>query len=39
MFIVTGALTALSGVVGYLMPRVRNLETELPDHVTEDTVG
>lgn len=39
MFIVTGALTAPTGVVGYLMPRVRNLETELPDHVSEDTAG
>jgi MFS family permease len=33
MFIVTGLLTAVIGVVGYLMPRIRHLETELPDHV------
>ncbi|HLE38968.1 MAG TPA: MFS transporter [Acidimicrobiia bacterium] len=33
MFIVTGLLTALLGVVGYLAPRVRNIETELPDYV------
>ena len=33
MFIVTGLMTALIGVIGYLMPRIRNLETELPDHV------
>jgi DHA3 family macrolide efflux protein-like MFS transporter len=36
MFIVTGLLTAVIGVVGYLMPRVRNLETELPDHIEDD---
>jgi hypothetical protein len=33
MFIVTGLLTAVLGVVGYLAPRVRNIETELPDYV------
>lgn len=33
MFLVTGLLTMLLGVVGYLAPRIRNLETELPDHV------
>lgn len=36
MFIVTGLLTALIGVIGYLMPRVRHLETELPDYVDSD---
>lgn len=33
MFIVTGLMTAVIGVIGYLMPRIRHLETELPDHV------
>jgi len=35
MYIVTGLLTAVIGVVGYLMPRVRNLETELPDYIED----
>jgi MFS family permease len=33
MFIVTGLLTVLLAVVGYLTRRIRNLETELPDYV------
>jgi len=33
MYVVAGTLTVLLGIVGYLMPRVRHLETELPDHV------
>ena len=35
MFIVTGLLTVLIGLFGYLRPRIRNLETELPDHVAD----
>lgn len=35
MFIVTGVLTTLLGVVGYMLPRIRNLETELPDHIED----
>lgn len=37
MFIVTGLMTAVIGVIGYLMPRIRNIETELPDYVEEPT--
>lgn len=33
MFMITGVLTALLAAVGWLAPRIRNLETELPDHV------
>lgn len=33
MFVVTGLLTVLLAVTGYLAPRIRNLETELPDYV------
>jgi DHA3 family macrolide efflux protein-like MFS transporter len=36
MFIVAGLLTVLFGGLGYALPRVRNLETELPDHIEED---
>lgn len=36
MFIVTGLLTAIIGTVGYALPRVRNIETELPDHIEDD---
>jgi hypothetical protein len=35
MYIVTGMLTAVLGIVGYLLPRVRHLETELPDYIEE----
>jgi MFS transporter, DHA3 family, macrolide efflux protein len=33
MFILTGTLTVLLAVIGALAPRIRNLETELPDFV------
>ena len=33
MFIVTGLMTVLLAAIGYLTPRIRNLETELPDYV------
>ena len=33
MFLVTGLMTLLLGVIGYAIPRIRNLETELPDYV------
>jgi MFS family permease len=33
MFIVAGLLTAALGIIGYLIPRIRHLETELPDYV------
>jgi hypothetical protein len=39
MFIVTGLMTAVIGVIGYLLPRVRNIETELPDYVDEDDLA
>jgi MFS family permease len=39
MFIATGLMTAAAGIIGYLMPRVRNVETELPDHVTQETAA
>ena len=35
MFIFSGALTVILAFVGYALPRVRNLETELPDHVED----
>jgi MFS family permease len=35
MYIVTGTLTAVIGIIGYLMPRVRHLEAELPDHIED----
>jgi len=33
MFIVSGIATAILGGIGYALPRVRHVETELPDHV------
>jgi MFS family permease len=33
MFVVSGALTGVVALVGYSLPRVRNIETELPDSV------
>lgn len=39
MLIVTGLMTVVLGIVGHLMPRVRNLETELPDHVEDADSG
>jgi MFS family permease len=38
MFILAGLLTAVIGAIGYVMPRVRNIETELPDYVDESEV-
>ncbi|MCH7585445.1 MAG: MFS transporter [Acidobacteria bacterium] len=35
MYIVTGLLTALLGIIGYSLPRVRHLETELPDYIED----
>jgi DHA3 family macrolide efflux protein-like MFS transporter len=32
MFVLTGVLSALAGVGGYLFPVVRNAEGILPDH-------
>jgi len=31
--VVSGALTGVVALVGYSLPRVRNIETELPDSV------
>jgi len=39
MFIVTGLLTFLLGIVGYALPRVRHLETELPDYIEDEDAG
>ncbi|OFW67394.1 MAG: hypothetical protein A2Z12_05980 [Actinobacteria bacterium RBG_16_68_21] len=33
MFVIAGLGTALLGLLVYALPRVRNIETELPDHV------
>jgi DHA3 family macrolide efflux protein-like MFS transporter len=35
IFLITGALGIFSGVVGYLVPMVRNVEELLPDHEAE----
>ena len=35
MYLAAGALTVLIAAVGYALPRIRNLETELPDHVEQ----
>jgi len=32
MFVITGILTALAGLAGYLFPAIRNAEDILPDH-------
>jgi MFS transporter, DHA3 family, macrolide efflux protein len=36
MYIVTGLLTVVIGIVGYLLPRIRHLETELPDFIESE---
>lgn len=36
LFIVAGALIVLTGVLGYLHPRVRRLEDELPDVIADE---
>lgn len=33
MYVVTGMLMMMLAVVGYLLPRIRNIETEIPDYV------
>jgi len=33
MIIITGLLTVALGFIGYALPRIRNLETEIPDQV------
>ena len=35
MFILSGMLVAVMAVVGYALPKIRNLETELPDHLED----
>jgi hypothetical protein len=35
MFILSGLLVAIIAAVGYALPRIRNLESELPDHVED----
>lgn len=35
MFVITGLLTTAIAAVGYLLPRIRNVETELPDHLPD----
>jgi DHA3 family macrolide efflux protein-like MFS transporter len=35
MFIVTGVVVATLAAIGYLIPRIRNVETELPDYVAD----
>ena len=36
MFVITGLLTAVVGLSGYLFPAIRNVEEILPDHVATD---
>ncbi len=36
MYIITGLLTALLGIVGYVLPRVRHLEDDLPDYIEDE---
>lgn len=33
MYLIAGVLLAVVAIVGYTLPRIRNIETELPDHV------
>jgi MFS family permease len=33
MFVIAGLLTTAIAILGYLLPRIRNVETELPDHL------
>ena len=35
MFVIAGLLTMVLGLIGFAMPHVRNVETELPDHLDE----
>jgi hypothetical protein len=35
MFILSGLMVVVIAAIGYALPRVRNLETELPDHIEE----
>jgi hypothetical protein len=34
MFVITGVMTLILGLIGYALPRIRNLESELPDYVS-----
>jgi MFS family permease len=36
MYILTGLFTTLLGIIGYALPRVRHLETELPDFIPDE---
>jgi len=36
MYILTGILTALLGIVGYAIPKVRRLEIDLPDYIEDE---
>lgn len=33
MYVLAGSVMAIIGIVGYAVPRIRNVETELPDHI------
>jgi MFS transporter, DHA3 family, macrolide efflux protein len=33
MFLITGLLTTAVAILGYLLPKIRNVETDLPDHL------
>jgi hypothetical protein len=35
MFVLAGLLTVALGIIGYALPRVRNLEDELPDYIDD----
>jgi hypothetical protein len=39
LFVVLGAVTVLAAVVGYLHPRLRRVEDELPDHASNAGPG
>jgi DHA3 family macrolide efflux protein-like MFS transporter len=36
MYILAGLFTTLLGIIGYAIPRVRHLETELPDFIADE---
>jgi hypothetical protein len=39
MFILAGLLVTAMSVIGYAEPRIRNIETELPDHIDDETAA
>lgn len=39
MFILAGLLITVMSAIGYAEPRIRNIETELPDHIDDETAA